>query len=159
MIYTTTSADRAGEGRERSEVMLTAKEYLERYQKDKEKIKVMVAEIEARESLVMSGALATDKVKVQTSVTSRQEEILAEVCDKQTELADLIADTLADLEEITTAIMMLSDKVQTQILTLRYISGKSWDEIAEITHFSRRAVFYTHERALDQVCTLLHLDA
>lgn len=55
------------------------------------------------------------------------------------------------LQEIVDAINSLSDERQKTVLTMRYISGYSFPEIAGSMHFSEPAIFVCHGRALLEV--------
>lgn len=55
------------------------------------------------------------------------------------------------LREIVCAINSLSDERQKAVLTMRYVSGYSFPEIAENMHFSEPAIFVCHGRALLEI--------
>lgn len=58
-------------------------------------------------------------------------------------------DALVDLKrDVRMEISELIDPEQSLILELRYLSGKSWEEIAEATGYSVRHVARIHGRAL-----------
>lgn len=48
------------------------------------------------------------------------------------------------------AIRAVHDPTQRMILELRYLSGWSWEKIAEAVHYERRQIFYMHGRALQE---------
>ena len=54
----------------------------------------------------------------------------------------------AALREILTAIDSVTDERQKTVLTMRYINGCEFGEIADSLHFSEPAIFVAHGRAL-----------
>lgn len=81
-------------------------------------------------------------------------------------LADYRAEADRKFEELVTArknaerlIASVSDPVGREVLTLRYIFGKRWEDIARDTHYSLRRVHQFHSSELEKIahnCTLLH---
>ena len=58
---------------------------------------------------------------------------------------------LALLAEIEDAIDQLEDYDQKQVLRDRWISGMSWQDIAEDCYLSERSVYYIHQKALAEL--------
>lgn len=81
-------------------------------------------------------------------------------------LADYKAEADKKLDELVTArknaerlIASVSDPVGREVLTLRYIFGERWEDIAKETHYSLRRVHQFHSSGLEKIahnCTLLH---
>ena len=65
-------------------------------------------------------------------------------------------------KEISCVISRVEDENLRDLLRLRYIEFRKWEDIAYILHYSRRNVFYARDRALKEVekilkdCTALH---
>ena len=65
-------------------------------------------------------------------------------------------------KEISCVIRRVEDENLRDLLRLRYIEFRKWEDIAYILHYSRRNVFYARDRALKEVekilkdCTALH---
>ena len=65
-------------------------------------------------------------------------------------------------KEISCVISRVEDENLRDLLRLRYLEFRKWEDIAYILHYSRRNVFYARDRALKEVekilkdCTALH---
>lgn len=61
------------------------------------------------------------------------------------------AEAEAALREILAALDSLKDERQKELLTRRYITGESFDEIMKAMHYEKTQVFVIHGRALIEV--------
>lgn len=75
-------------------------------------------------------------------------EIIAEVCDLQRTRYALVLERLAKREEAMVVITQIADGEERTVLMMRYILGKSWDEIVDETHYAYSSVFKLHGEAL-----------
>ena len=76
------------------------------------------------------------------------ERIAVQIADLSTEIEYDWLDLIAYQEEIRKTIELLKDPVAVQLLSYRYISYKPWRQIADLMHYSDRAVFKIHRKAL-----------
>jgi len=73
------------------------------------------------------------------------------------EMEDRIKELEATLDEVIAAINNVSDPTQQAILTKRYLSNKSWSDIAQELFISLRHVQRLHDAALDVIANRLNL--
>lgn len=57
--------------------------------------------------------------------------------------------------EIRRAIEAVEDPLAQQVLSLRYLSFKTWREIADLTHYSSRQVYRQHAKGLAAVAHVI----
>lgn len=76
-------------------------------------------------------------------------DIVARIVDAEREL-DAQIDRLVNLKrEIEGRVNGLSDERFRVVLTLRYLNGLPWEEIAEKMHYTTRNIYNLHRAALD----------
>jgi DNA-directed RNA polymerase specialized sigma subunit len=82
--------------------------------------------------------------------TSPMESIIVKVIDQENEInADI--DRLVDIKkDIQDTIKKMDDMNQQLLLEFRYLSGKSWDEIALAMGYDPRTIFRIHGKALKE---------
>ena len=142
---------------------MTAKQYLQQLINLDMYIKAKEEDYE----LVLARATQSTKrlkdVRVQTSRDLSKQEDLAAKCAQISMDIDRATKTLLELQEEARAkIELLDDNRYKAVLTLRYLSGRSWMYIAEKLHYSIRQVHNLHGEALlafENHCTLLHTKA
>ena len=102
----------------------------------------------------MSRAFATGVTLKQIKVLSSPAEhdpMAADVCsavDACEQLYQKKAEINSALQEILRAIDSLQDERQKELLTLRYITGKTFPEIMERMHYREAQTYVIHGRAL-----------
>lgn len=79
------------------------------------------------------------------------ENIAVRIADMSWELELDWLDLIAIQEEIRKTIERLEDPVAVQLLSYRYISYKPWRQIADLMHYSDRAVYKIHKKALHAI--------
>lgn len=128
---------------------MTAKEYLQKIQKYRQ---IMEAYSDRIEELYneASGlkAIVYDKDRVQVSPTNQMEEIFAQI---DIEAQKYIRARLRYEKEVRKRIDQiagLDNDLYARVLTLRYVDGKRWEEIACIIGYSFRHVIRVHGQAL-----------
>lgn len=84
-------------------------------------------------------------------VSDRVGATVAKICDAEAEINDMI-NQLVDLKrEIENAIAKVPDATHRQILELRYLNQKKWENIAVELHTDLRWIYRLHGRALQQL--------
>ncbi len=87
--------------------------------------------------------------------------IIAEVADLQRIRYALTLERMEKREQAMVVITRMEDGDQRAVLIMRYILGKSWNDIADEMHYSMRGIFKIHGQALqefEQVCSKVQFD-
>lgn len=66
-------------------------------------------------------------------------------------IEQLVEDKCSVCRSVLQSIEMLSDETEKNILLLKYIYGKTWEEISEDLSYSLRQVYYLHKHALEHL--------
>ena len=138
---------------------MNAKEYLLQAYKLNQRINSKLEQLEVLRSLSMKVTSCYSDVKVMHSTTERSqmEKTLAKMIDLSSEINEEI-DRFMDLKtEIKGTIEKVDDINCQLLLEKRYISGKSWEEIAEEFQYSVSGVFRIHGEALKKTSKILKL--
>ncbi len=132
---------------------MTAKEFLQQYLQAERGINAKLEEISRLRSLAMrtTQVLEKDKVFVQSSAGDR----MAAIVDKIVDLEREVDQEIDKLQEIRRRVQAAIDAVpngsQRSVLTLRYIHGLKFEEIAVKLTYHYRWVFELHGRGLRAV--------
>ncbi|MBZ4669577.1 MAG: hypothetical protein JG775_2732 [Defluviitaleaceae bacterium] len=132
---------------------MKAKEYLSQAIWLDKSIKNKLEEKERLESLAQKVTvdITQEKVSGGKSSTSPMENVIVKLIDLSHEINDDI-DRLIDLKrEILDTISKVNDISYQVLLEMRYISGKSWDDVASIMGYDRSTIFRIHGKALKEV--------
>lgn len=122
-----------------------------RYCLDKEaRINQQIEELETR---LMPSAIRYDKDKIQTSPIDPMIKIATEIADLQKELEEAMVQCRASCATATKLINSLDDGTydggkMADILTMRWIKGKSWNQIAYDMHYSKQRCFQINSKAI-----------
>ncbi|KAB2953734.1 DUF1492 domain-containing protein [Heliorestis acidaminivorans] len=136
---------------------MNAKEYLSQALWLDQMINSKLEQLEYLKSLTtkVSRSIGQEKVSGGKSINSTMEQAIIKVVDLGEEINRDI-DRFVDLKrEILITINEVSDLNYRLLLELRYISGKTWDEIAMTLGYDRSWVFRVHGRALKEIEALL----
>lgn len=139
---------------------MNAKEYLSQAYKLNQRISSKLEQLEVLKSLSMKVTSCYSDVKVMYSSTERShmEKTLVKIIDLSSEINEEI-DRFIDLKaEIKETIEKVDDINCQLLLENRYISGKSWEEIAQEFQYSISGVFRIHGEALKKVSKILKID-
>lgn len=130
---------------------MTAKEYLSGIDKRKRVIDSLGAQIEdIRNEIGGLRAIRYDTDRVQTSPTNRMEELIPRlVALEASYTAELVKYRTEMLKRIS-RIAALPNRLHVTVLTLRYVDGKRWEEIALDTGYSFRHITRIHGEALQE---------
>ena len=129
-----------------------AKSYLKRYRsilKRADSIRRSIDEAHER-AVSVSVSLSADKVSGSGAYDRMAEDVVraADLCEK---LYEQLNAARTALEEILEAIASVPDETQKAVLTMRYVEGKSWEQIQEAIAYEKTQAFVLHGRGLYHV--------
>lgn len=135
---------------------MTAHQFLDRYRAakvDMQRAERLIAKIEA---LLEVRGVDTTSEKVQLSgFDDRTAGLIAELVDAKREYEEALERSVQVMREINGVIERVSDPQQKRLLELRYLDGKTWEEISNTIHVSYRHVFNIHQKAKESVEDLI----
>ena len=133
-----------------------AQQYLGRYraaQMDMARAERLIKK--TRELLEVQG-VNTSSERVQSSIAGdRTANLIAELVDARHEFEEALERSLQVLRDINVVIENVSSPQQKRLLELRYIEGKTWEEISNTIHVTYRHVFRVRNNALAAVEEIL----
>jgi DNA-directed RNA polymerase specialized sigma subunit len=125
---------------------MTAKEYLEQYLDANREINAKLDEIQNWRELATKTTRTFEGDETETTAL-----LVAKIVDQNREV-DRQIDKLVEIrQEIETLIYSLSDHRYRDVLNLRYINGKQWEEIAVLLNYDYRYVLKLHKKALNEI--------
>lgn len=128
---------------------MTAKTYLEQIRHYERRIMWMNEEIERLEAIATSTSPSLTGMPHNPSpMTSRLEEAVIKILDKETELRQEKAklDTLRS--EVVAMIAQIDNPEERQVLYRRYVESKTWEDIAAEMIYSIGWIYKIHKNAL-----------
>jgi DNA-directed RNA polymerase specialized sigma subunit len=136
---------------------MNAKEYLNQAYKLNSRINSKLEQLEVLKSLSMKVTSCFSDVKVMHSKNekSQMEKNLVQIVDLSVEINDEINELIRLKSEIAETIREVDDVNCELLLVKRYISGKSWEEIAEEMQYSISGIFRIHGEALKKINKIL----
>jgi DNA-directed RNA polymerase specialized sigma subunit len=136
---------------------MNAKEYLNQAYKLNNRINSKLEQLEVLKSLSMKVTSCFSDVKVMHSKNekSQMEKNLVQIVDLSVEINDEINELIRLKSEIAETIREVDDVNCELLLVKRYISGKSWEEIAEEMQYSISGIFRIHGEALKKINKIL----
>ena len=135
---------------------MTAKEYLSQAYRIDQRVNIKLRQVESLRDLATraTSALGTEPVSGTRNV-HRLEDTIDKIIDLENEINSDI-DRLVDLKrDVMVTIGKVQDSNCQMLLELRYLSFKSWDEIAEEMDFGSRWVHILHSKSLSAVDKIL----
>ena len=130
-----------------------AKIFLRRYQALIHRVDALQQAIDTAMERALNISITLKEIRVISS-PAEHDPMAADVCsavDATEILREEKAKAEESLREILTAINGVYDERQKTVLTMRYVNGCSFGEIADRMHFSEPAVYVAHGRALVMV--------
>lgn len=129
-----------------------AKRFLRRYKALIVRRDSLLREIERmRESLTGTTIALKDDVVSGGGASDRMGATVAEIVDAEEALRPVLREIAQSVGEIMAAIDSVPDEMQKTVLTLRYIEGKSWEDIQELISYERTQTLVIHGKALIEV--------
>lgn len=125
---------------------MTAKEYLSQYKHLDAEIKLKEEQKKRLEELAAS--ISTGNNPRRTGVSDKVGWTVAKLVDAENEIRNMINSLIALKSNIEKTIEAVEDIKLRQILTLRYINGHTFEQIAEEMDYSLRQVLRKHKAAL-----------
>ncbi|MFZ3578820.1 DUF1492 domain-containing protein [Virgibacillus sp. DJP39] len=132
---------------------MNAKEYLSQGIWLDKMIDNKLEQLDSLKSLSMKVTATLSEVKVSggNHEKSTMESAIVKVVDLGNEINDDI-DRLVDLKkELIEIINQVANLNYQLLLEMRYISGKSWEDVAVSLNYNSRSVFKVHGRALKEI--------
>lgn len=128
---------------------MTAKEYLSQYSSLDREIHILQEQVKDLEEKAES--ISHMSGSSNSSAFDKIGKTVARLVDTKNEIISMIDRLLALKKEIEGVIVELENPKYSQILTLRYINGQKWENIAQIMHMDLRWVHRLHGRALQKI--------
>ena len=132
---------------------MKAKEYLSQALWLDQRINNKLEQLETLRALAtkVTAKLAEEKVSGGNNTKGRMENAVVKIVDLEKEINEDI-DRLVDIKaEIMDTISRVDDPIGQIILEMRYVNGKSWDEISSSLNYKDSSIFKIHSRALKEV--------
>lgn len=129
-------------------MLLTAKEYLRRYQDANREIDALLEEIDNLRIRATSITQALTPDRVQATPTNRTENIVAKIVDMERKVDSRVDDLHKIEDEVMQTIGKVENPVYRELLIRKYIAGKTLEEIAVKMHYSYRQTCRIHGMAL-----------
>lgn len=127
---------------------MTAKQYLLRAYNLKRRIEAKEMHLEELRTQAEHITADLNGMPRGSGPSSPVERVAVQIADLSWELELDWLDILVYQEEIRKTIALINDDTLAQLLSLRYLSYKSWREIAETMHYSPRHITRLHAKAL-----------
>ena len=130
-----------------------AKAFLRRYRALCGRVDALQRAIDDAMQRAMNTSVTLKEIKVLSS-PAEHDPMAKDVCTAVDACEILYAEkdkAQASLLEILSAIDSLKDERQKELLTMRYVSGESFNDICEKMHYEKTQVFVIHGRALVEV--------
>ena len=129
---------------------MTAKEYLEQYRRLKIEIDSKTEQLEELREFAKSVSHSSG-AGGHAGVSDKVGKTVAKIIDLENEISCQIDKLLELKKEIESTIAKVDDPVLRQLLTLRYINGRKWEQISNDLDYSRMQIHRLHENALEKV--------
>lgn len=129
---------------------MTTKDWFGRAWKIDGEIRALMREAQAAKDLVLRIAPRMGNVKVQTSRENFTENAMVRYLDYSEAIHRQTERLFAVKLEIYEAILQVDDRDLRMLLSLRYLSFLTWEQIAEEMEVEVRHVYRLHKRALAQ---------
>lgn len=128
---------------------MNAKEYLSRAIQIEREIKSQLEYLSVLRTLVTKATAAvSDMPGSPTRNTCKMEDAIMKIIEQE-ELIDAEIDRLVDCKK---AMQLSIERVENleyrQVLRMRYLAFKSWNEVAAVMHYNVRHVYRIHKEAL-----------
>ena len=132
----------------------TAREYLQTIRERRERIKVLLEEIEQLRTDAESVSINLDGMP-RNNGQSSFEKLAIQLAEAETQLTDEMSGLWSETMKAHRLIGQVSNSQRQQILTKRYLKNQRWEEIAYEMHFSWQHCFRVHGLALAELDKIL----
>lgn len=135
---------------------MTAKEYLSRAYNIDKRIEANYEEIQRLRAIAERATSTYSAVRVSgTDRRSKLEFAIERIDELERKILDDTNDLVTVRRDIRDAINHIAAPEQRQLLQLRYLNGKRWEEIATTMNYSLRRVHSIHSKALQNVAYII----
>lgn len=136
--------------------MEAAREFLGRARALRREIENKERQIQAlRDMATSTTGTMSDMSRSDSPNLQRMETVLLKAADLETEVAEDMARLDEIKQEITVAIVELTDYREQEILHCRYVACMAWDAIASEYGYHRRTVMKRHEKGIEHMAAKL----
>lgn len=105
--------------------------------------------------MMQPSAIRYDLDKVQSSPKDPMAEYAVRLMELEVEKAELQRRYLKERDEVEAAINTMNDIYIQQVMTMRYLNGRAWDDIIEQMPFVDRTIFRFHKTGLQGISKYL----
>lgn len=133
---------------------MTAKEYLMTIKDRRDRIRMLLEEIEQLRTDAESVSINLDGMPRNSGQTSF-EKLAIQLAEAEAQLTDEMSDLWTQTMRAHSLIGEVSSPQRQQILTKRYLQGQRWEQIAYEMHFSWQHCFRVHGMALAELDKIL----
>lgn len=133
---------------------MTAKDYLQTIKDKRERIRILLEEIEQLRTDAESVSINLDGMPRNNGQTSF-EKLAIQLAEAETQLTEEMSGLWSETMKAHALIGKVSSSQRQQILTKRYLKGQRWEEIAYEMHFSWQHCFRVHGHALAELDKIL----
>ena len=128
---------------------MNAKEYLSRAIQIEREVKSQLEYLSVLRTLVTKATAAVSDMPVSpTRNTCKMEDAIMKIIEQE-ELIDAEIDRLVDCKKaMHLSIERVENPEYRQVLRMRYLAFKSWNEVAAVMHYNVRHVYRIHKEAL-----------
>lgn len=133
---------------------MTAKEFLVQYQTAKQRIRYTQERLDRLRSDLLPGGISYDGMPGGGNPRTTAD-IMAQIDEVERKYNAQINQAFEIMAEVTDVIEQVEDAPCKGVLFARYISGKSWNRIADDEGYSWRHIMRLHGRGLGEVSSIL----
>lgn len=135
---------------------MTGKEYMDEIRKIRRKVRALREQILKNTTLASSvKAIRYDIDKIQSSPDGeRMTDLIAEIIAEEQKLHKEIAKLMVKEKEARDYLLKLKEEHEI-ILTLHYLDGISWDDIAQKRNYNEKYIYDLRKKALDELTEVL----
>ena len=131
-------------------------EYLQRYQREQRKQKLLELEVEQLQSEAERVTSLLTGVPGGGSNLNRIPRAVEKILDTKQELQTQVEVCLKARKEITASIEKVEDRQRQEVLCRRYILGQKWERISEDMCLDYRWTLRVHKKAVEQLTIKSH---
>lgn len=128
---------------------MTAKEYLLQIKDRRDRIRILLEEIEQLRTDAEKVSIDLDGMPHNNGKTSF-EKLAIQLAEAESKLTEEMSDLWSQTMKAHSLIGQMSSPQRQQILTKRYLQGQRWEQIAYEMHFSWNHCFRVHGLALSE---------
>lgn len=128
---------------------MTTKQYLGQINRLDSMIQNKLTEIYQLKTMVCSVTVSSNKERVQTSGSKdKLGDMVSKIVDLESETDKIIDSFIEKRNKITNQIDQIENTDYYNVLSMRYVSKKTFEDISSATHWSIRKVFMLHDKAI-----------